>query len=229
VNFGLGSKGSPPNQRLLLPGPAASTFGLVAEAGASDTPQQKRDPLDCIIPIVERSRLGLLPEVSVMSSELRRVLREVTSRDLSNVELEASLRPVLIRSIPAPTIDHETDLLIDWAFTLDSWCSLSDNAAVLRLARAYAAILQLPLPAATQATLGRLAESADRLLEIGRRFRLGLLTRTSWVAFVSERRLPAELRAAILHLSDPALDDLLAALESRDYDALHSMLDSLSG
>jgi len=45
VNFGLGSKGSPPNQRLLLPGPAASTFGLVAEAGASDTPQQKRDPL----------------------------------------------------------------------------------------------------------------------------------------------------------------------------------------
>jgi hypothetical protein len=35
----------PPNQRLLLPGPAASTLGLVAMAGGGSSPQQKHDPL----------------------------------------------------------------------------------------------------------------------------------------------------------------------------------------
>jgi hypothetical protein len=39
------SSGAPPNQRLLLTGPAASTFELEAAAGGGRSPQQKRDPL----------------------------------------------------------------------------------------------------------------------------------------------------------------------------------------
>ena len=164
-----------------------------------------------------------------MSSELRRVLSEVTSRDLSNEELEASLRPTLIRTIPATTINSESDLLVAWAFTLDSWCSLSDNVPVLRLARAYAAILPLPVSVTTRALLGQLAEAADRLLEVGQRFRLGLLSRTSWVAFVSGSGLPLDLRAPILRASDSTLSKLLSALKSRDYGTVHSILEASSG